>query len=308
MPGEERERAAHFTADFRRRCPLHLAHPHGSAEVYHFVELFCVGERLIHALPARLEKNLLVDGFRRPGNFLVGSRPSLSWAQSYAAYRHANPRNQLPSCRCSSQCARIPSLVHHFPPKWCARPSRITPPRQNMFKIIFSWKGKPCSRHTSTRRTSLASRTCTEAVSAVSPLRVPCGLCELCVKQVSVGPNSQPNLLHYAKYLTRGSSGVSSVYHPRVRDGRLLRWRPHFPLNRKILANRHPARFDGSSPTPSAFGNHVALSITWSSPRSLWSGFYRVAPISARRLHCIRFCCFPSLRCSPTLATAPPTF
>ncbi len=138
-----------------------------------------------------------------------------------------------------------------------------------MFKIIFSWKGKPCSRHTSTRRTSLASRTCAEVVSAVSPLRVICGVCELCVKQVSVGPNSQPNLLYYEKYLTRRSVGVSFVYHSRVRDGRLLRWRPQFPLNHKVLANHHRNRFDGSSPTPSASGSHVALSITLSSPRSL---------------------------------------
>jgi len=177
-----------------------------------------------------------------------------------------------------------------------------------MFKIIFSWKGKPCSRHTSTRRMSLASRTCTEVVSAVSPLRVICGLCELCVKQVSFGPNSQPNLLHYAKYLTRRSAGVSSVYHSRVRDGRLLRWRPQFPLNRKILANRHPARFRAFLTDAIRFGSRVALSITWSSPWSLWFGSSRVGPISARCLRCIRFCFFPSLRCWPTFATAPPTF
>src|SRR5260370_40150195 len=121
MPGEERERAAHFTADFRRRCPLHLAHPHGSAEVYDFVELFCVGERLIHALPALLEKNLLVDGFRRPGSFLLGSRPSLRSGQTYAANRHATSPTQSPSRRSTSRCARIPSFVHHFSPKRRAR-------------------------------------------------------------------------------------------------------------------------------------------------------------------------------------------
>jgi len=77
MPGEERERAAHFTADFRRRCPLHLAHPHGSAEVYDFVELFCVGKRFIHALPARLENRFLMNRFRRARNVLLRSRPTL---------------------------------------------------------------------------------------------------------------------------------------------------------------------------------------------------------------------------------------
>src|SRR5258708_21454720 len=44
MAGEEGERAAHFTADFRRRCPQHLARPHGSAEVYDLVERFCFGK------------------------------------------------------------------------------------------------------------------------------------------------------------------------------------------------------------------------------------------------------------------------
>src|SRR6266567_3219266 len=35
------------------------------------------------------------------------------------------------------------------PPLFCVQSQRIRPLGQNMFKIIFFWKGKPCSRHTS---------------------------------------------------------------------------------------------------------------------------------------------------------------
>ena len=77
VPAEERERASYFTTDLRWL----VSQVHGlqdSTELYDLVELFGVGKRFVHALAARFENGLLVNGFRRTLNLLLGSRPSLS--------------------------------------------------------------------------------------------------------------------------------------------------------------------------------------------------------------------------------------
>jgi hypothetical protein len=51
---------------------------HNSAELYDLVKLFGVGKRFVNALPARFENWLLVNGFRRTGNLVLGSRPRRS--------------------------------------------------------------------------------------------------------------------------------------------------------------------------------------------------------------------------------------
>ena len=77
MPTEERERASHFTTDLR--ALVSQVHGlHDSTELYDLVELFGVSKRFVDALGARFENRLLVNGFRRTRNLLLGSRPSLT--------------------------------------------------------------------------------------------------------------------------------------------------------------------------------------------------------------------------------------
>src|ERR1700687_1196107 len=76
IAAEKCERASHFTANLRglASCGHGI---HDSAELYDLVELFGVGECFVDVLPARFENSLLVNGFRRTRNLLLGSRPSL---------------------------------------------------------------------------------------------------------------------------------------------------------------------------------------------------------------------------------------
>src|SRR5712692_10090814 len=76
ISAEERKRAARFTADLRRFSVRRHPGLHRRTQVYHFVELLCLRQRFIHALPARLEHWLHVNGFRRSRNLLLGSGPS----------------------------------------------------------------------------------------------------------------------------------------------------------------------------------------------------------------------------------------
>src|ERR1700733_349645 len=60
VPAKERERASHFTTDFRGL----VSEVHGrqdSTELYDFVKLLGVSERVVDALPVRLENRLLVN-------------------------------------------------------------------------------------------------------------------------------------------------------------------------------------------------------------------------------------------------------
>src|ERR1700728_3554132 len=76
VPPEERERASHFTTDLRGLVS-EVHGLHGSTELYDFVELFGVSERFVDAFPGGFESSLLVNGFRRMRNLIVGSRPSI---------------------------------------------------------------------------------------------------------------------------------------------------------------------------------------------------------------------------------------
>lgn len=51
---------------------------HDSTELYDFVELFRSSQHFVNARPARLENRLLVNGFCRMRNLILGSRPSPS--------------------------------------------------------------------------------------------------------------------------------------------------------------------------------------------------------------------------------------
>src|ERR1700735_2191357 len=77
VPTEESERATRLETDLGGLVsPVHGLHD--PAELYDLVELFGVGERFVHALAARFDNGLLVNGFRGMRNFILGSRPSLN--------------------------------------------------------------------------------------------------------------------------------------------------------------------------------------------------------------------------------------
>src|SRR6266853_251905 len=68
IAAEARERASHFSADFRRRRPERHPGLHGATELRHLVELFGVGKGFINTFPTRFEHGFLMNGFLRARN------------------------------------------------------------------------------------------------------------------------------------------------------------------------------------------------------------------------------------------------
>ena len=81
VPTEESERAARLETDLGGLVSQ-VHGLHDSAELYDLVELFGVGERFVHALAARFNNDLLVNGFRRMRNLILGSLPRPNWPES----------------------------------------------------------------------------------------------------------------------------------------------------------------------------------------------------------------------------------
>ena len=76
VAAEEGECASRV-ATYLRGLVRHVHGLHDSAEFYDLVELFGVGERLVDAIWTRFEDRLLVNGFRRAGDFIFSSSPRL---------------------------------------------------------------------------------------------------------------------------------------------------------------------------------------------------------------------------------------
>src|SRR5580693_1121679 len=74
VSAEEGECASHLRANLSGLVgQMHGLHD--STELDHLVELFGVGERVVNALPAGFENRLLMNGFRRTRNLLIGVGP-----------------------------------------------------------------------------------------------------------------------------------------------------------------------------------------------------------------------------------------
>ena len=79
VPSKQYEGAARFLADF---CRLHAgrhAGTHRIAQNGHFMKLPGIGQRFVHAFPARCEHRFLMNRFRRTRNSFVARSPRVNW-------------------------------------------------------------------------------------------------------------------------------------------------------------------------------------------------------------------------------------
>jgi hypothetical protein len=123
---EKCERATRLPADFGVFFPKRHARLHGPTELNDFVKLSDVRERLIDTLTARLKHGLLMNGFRRMGNAVLGPSPNPERDGTIASKRNRGS-DQLPSSRRIGR-QRQPVLKVH---------GCIELQIKNMIKIIF---------------------------------------------------------------------------------------------------------------------------------------------------------------------------